>query len=712
MEFKPKSKRQLNRILKKKVENVIKVCEIESKVLTIQNNNDFSLPSTSYDVTNSSNQSNLLTTSDYSDRDSSGYGASKSHILLHEKDLEVDKCEHSVDKSRAKSDEGESESDIADVNELLSSDSDDPENSSTNTNDFLNNIHSGPNKNPKKFLASWALENNISHKAFSQLLGWFSTGPDISNLPRDARTILKTPRECSIKTMSDGLYTYCGIKSGLKKQFVKYGFTECMLIFNIDGLPIQKSSKKTFWPILCRIHSLPLDSLFCVVIYYGPGKPPVQEYLEEFVRELNTYLTEGLVFKEGVIVKVKVLAFCCDTPARAYIKCTIGHNHYSGCDKCCVRGVYVDRRMTFVDRRATLRTDESFSSQQFREHHKYITPLANVLNLGLVTSFPGDYMHAVCLGVMKKLILQWRDGSRQYRITKEKNILLNIRISDISNNYWPVDFNRKPRSISELEYWKAKEYRQFLLYIAPVILHDILPNNVYCNFLLLKFGVMILLNSSLNKDYNSYANDLLHLFVRNGTEIYGDTFCIYNVHSLIHLADDAKRFGSLEDINCFPFENYLYQLKRMLRKSNEPLQQVIHRLAERDCILEEIKNFKDIYFEGKPTAEGNKTVYPRLKFKGFTISTKLADSCIYIQNGIIRVTKIYTINNEMFLTGTEYQNVGSFLEYPTDTSTFSIFILRPSKKEINIPVNNILYKGLILPFKNNYVCYPLLHLFS
>lgn len=47
MEFKHKSKRQLNRILKRNVESVIKVCEIESKICNIGEN---SVPSTSRDV--------------------------------------------------------------------------------------------------------------------------------------------------------------------------------------------------------------------------------------------------------------------------------------------------------------------------------------------------------------------------------------------------------------------------------------------------------------------------------------------------------------------------------------------------------------------------------------------------------------------------------------------------------------------------------------
>ncbi|KAG5869517.1 hypothetical protein JTB14_024561 [Gonioctena quinquepunctata] len=98
--------------------------------------------------------------------------------------------------------------------------------------------------------------------------------------------------------------------------------------------------------------------------------------------------------------------------------------------------------------------------------------------------------------------------------------------------------------------------------------------------MLLKFGITILLNFELNAEYNEYAGALLKLFVKNSMNIYGKEFCIYNVHSVIHLADEAELFGSLNEVNCFPFENYLSFLKRMLRKSNNSLQQVVNRVSE------------------------------------------------------------------------------------------------------------------------------------
>ena len=80
-----------------------------------------------------------------------------------------------------------------------------------------------------------------------------------------------------------------------------------------------------------------------------------------------------------------------------------GHGGYYGCDNCEQRGVYTNHRMTFPENDAVLRTDVRFDEMQNEEHHHGETILKE-LKIGLVTHFPLDYMHLVCLGLVKKII--------------------------------------------------------------------------------------------------------------------------------------------------------------------------------------------------------------------------------------------------------------------------------------------------------------------
>ncbi|KAB0790503.1 hypothetical protein PPYR_15099 [Photinus pyralis] len=476
--------------------------------------------------------------------------------------------------------------------------------------------------NSEFFLRNWSTKNNITHTALSELLTWFSTNPDISNLPRDARTLMGTPAKCCVKQMGDGQFYYFGLSTSIIKIFERYKDFEAvyLLDFNIDGLPIYKSTNSSFWPILGKIANHPTESPFPVAIYYGPSKPPLEDYLHEFVKDLEACINNGILYKDRIL-KIKVRYFCCDAPASAYIKNTKGHNAYFGCSKCCVRGQYMNRKMAYLEQNAELRTDESFDLKLCREYHKGDTPLSK-LGIGLVSHFMIDYMHCVCLGVMRKLLFLLRDGGRLL-LSKGNCRLLNERIHKLKS-FWPIEFNRKPRSLEELERWKATELRQFLLYIGVLVLPGLVSPHIYSNFLLLKCGTTILLNGYLNRNYNQYANTLLRLFVKDAVNLYGKDFAVFNVHQLIHLADEAKHLSSLEDINCFAFENYLYTLKKQLRKTNAPLQQIVNRMMEKqknDINSDDMPSENMVYLMGHGQTKFNEdtqeseTIYTKLHLK-------------------------------------------------------------------------------------------------
>lgn len=196
--------------------------------------------------------------------------------------------------------------------------------------------------------------------------------------------------------------------------------------------------------------------------FFVEKKPNLNEFFKDFVCELKKLLLNG--FK----VEIKVRAFCCDTLARAFIKNIVGHNEYAGCDKCHVRGNWQNHRMRFIDGNASLRTDNNFLEKSDPEHHHGDTPLTN-LNIGMISSFPLDYMHCVCLEVVRKLLMTWRDNEKIYGLTNAHKSFMDSDINQIST-YWPSELNRKPRSILEIDMWKATEFRQFLLYLGPIVL--------------------------------------------------------------------------------------------------------------------------------------------------------------------------------------------------------------------------------------------------
>lgn len=70
---------------------------------------------------------------------------------------------------------------------------------------------------------------------------------------------------------------------------------------------------------LIVISEFPRIRPFVIAIWCGEGKPPVNEYLREFVDELNSLLETNITIN-GHHIKIKIKCFICDTPARAFIK--------------------------------------------------------------------------------------------------------------------------------------------------------------------------------------------------------------------------------------------------------------------------------------------------------------------------------------------------------------------------------------------------------
>lgn len=199
-------------------------------------------------------------------------------------------------------------------------------------------------------------------------------------------------------------------------------------------------------------------------------------------------------------------------------------------------------------------------------------------------------MHCACLGIMRKLLCTWTDGPRAFAKLTNNSIqticeqLLSLR------KQIHVEFNRKPRSHSELPRWKATELRTFLLYVGPVVLKNSMPKAIFQNFLLLQCAISILISCTHLENVGSEtAEEFLKVFVKHCRRLYGDEFIVYNVHMLLHLKDDVDRYGALDNFSAFPYEIFLNKLKKLIKSPKQPLQQIGKRLTE------------IIFFNEKPT---------------------------------------------------------------------------------------------------------------
>ncbi|XP_044744771.1 uncharacterized protein LOC123306715 [Coccinella septempunctata] len=149
-----------------------------------------------------------------------------------------------------------------------------------------------------------------------------------------------------------------------------------LLNVNMDGLPIYKSSKVEFFPILFNIHELPSVKPMIIGIYCGQEKlSDLSAFLLPFVKEAKIIFSEGLIVNETKI-SVKLRCFVCDSPARAFIKGVTNFNGKHGCLKCTTVGEhsYVSHTVFFKRSDCEKKTNEGFRSKKYGSHHKADTP--------------------------------------------------------------------------------------------------------------------------------------------------------------------------------------------------------------------------------------------------------------------------------------------------------------------------------------------------
>ncbi|XP_063061794.1 uncharacterized protein si:dkey-242h9.3 isoform X6 [Engraulis encrasicolus] len=435
-------------------------------------------------------------------------------------------------------------------------------------------------------LRQWATEHKVTHRALNGLLSILRR--EGHHLPVDCRTLLATPHQKTTESKCGGNYKYYGLEEGIRGFLSLMDSNDVHLTVNIDGIPLFKSSGLQFWPILvkCGRFDPVIVAMFC-----GKGKPsPLDDFLDDFLKEYKSIKDNGVLY-EGQTYNINIDALICDAPARAYLKCIKGHASYESCERCAVQGTRVERRMVFGDQEATLRTDDGFARMQYRNHQTDLSPLI-AAGIPGVSSFVLDYMHMVCLGVVRRMLVYLTRGPKICRLSaRQKDAVSQKQIG--LRGKMPSEFARQPRGLQEMDRWKATEFRQFLLYTGPVVLKSVMSPERYKHFLSLSVAMSILLESDdkIRNAYLQYARDLIKHFITCCDLLYGKTFSVYNVHGLSHLHEDASHFNcSLNDISCFPFENYLQQVKKDVRSGRNPLEQVTRRLTEREHSA--VKNHK------------------------------------------------------------------------------------------------------------------------
>ncbi|KAK3098757.1 hypothetical protein FSP39_022815, partial [Pinctada imbricata] len=376
--------------------------------------------------------------------------------------------------------------------------------------------------------------------------------------------------------------------------------------FNTDGAPVFKSSKTSIWPIYLMINELPYrmrirkENMLLVGLWFGKLKPAMNTFLKPFLKSMEI-LNKGIELyspERGTFtLRGWLLCGTADLPARSLLCNSVQYNGSYSCWKCTQRGetAQVGRGHTHVfpyiaeNPKGPIRTGlsvindakEAIRNQQNKINPKTIngikgpTWLECFPKFNIASGIAIDYMHGLLLGVQKLLLRLWFStdfsGERfnHYgEISKVDKRLISIKPT--------LDISRLPRTIeNELKYWKAKEFRSFLLYYGVPVLNGIIPRQYLYHYLNLVNASHILLKYGSTKEEVDNAEKMLFRFCRDFSYFYDAKFMTLNVHQLLHMADSVRELGPLYSHSCFPFEDKNGFVLKLIRGTQNIDDQII-----------------------------------------------------------------------------------------------------------------------------------------
>lgn len=534
-----------------------------------------------------------------------------------------------------------------------------------------------------------------------------------------------------IKDIHDGIQ--------YKKACEKFkGMVVLSMVVCTDGAQVFKSTNKSLWAIQLYLNFLKPSkrylskNIMVVGLHYAQKKPNMQTFFYPLLQDIQRMVKFG-----GFAVKRNaslhhfmpvITHCCCDLPAKSDVQGMTNHNGYNACGFCLHPGVPIkkDSKAKAVVRYIKLeKSDDSRTHAGVLNTYKklksngidgikQISCLVALDDFDLINGFCVDYMHAVLLGNVKKIMNLWIDKcnhNERFYIKPKLQPILNRRIINIK----PIsEVARKPRSIDDRAKFKANEYRSLLLYYLPCCLNGLLNKCFIDHFQLLSSAIYMLLGERISKENVDIAESKLIQFADEFEKLYGKHNVTINLHLMRHIGVSVRHLGPLWAQSAFGMEDnngslvkvtarnkilqsiaFKYISRSSMRSLNDESDSKISVGGPKKCILSpnHLELLRDYDFEKqKPT------IYDFMMLNGVKYtskkSTKTAtiDYYLKLKNGKFGAVEFYFVH-ELVIFGfmNEYKIIDrkNHINSVESTSQYVTFSCKEvEKKMIYMNVNN------------------------
>lgn len=237
-------------------------------------------------------------------------------------------------------------------------------------------------------------------------------------------------------------------------------------------------------------------------------------------------------------------------------------------------------------------------------------------NFDIIHDLPTEYMHLVCLGTVKRIVVfTYKIGKDKNRVTKRKRCDPKLFNDIISTIQVTREFSRRCRNLDTGVY-KAQEYRNVLLFFFPIILKNIPENHKKERQLWLSLVFMIRSCVVPNCEFENVSIATIHsaceLFYNLYFELFDQRNCCYSIHTMSSHLMKIRGNVPLTERSAFRFEAFYAEMKKLFKAgTSSPLKQILQNAYMKRALEPHVCE-KNIFYEPQKnnnTLENNSLVY-------------------------------------------------------------------------------------------------------
>ena len=207
----------------------------------------------------------------------------------------------------------------------------------------------------------------------------------------------------------------------------------------------------------------------------------------------------------------------------------------------------------------------------------------------------------------------------------------------------PAHFRRSPRPIATtLKFWKANEYRAWLLFYSMPIIEKFLPSEYVHHWSLLVFAMHVLTGSEVEVQLLPVVDTAITTFYALIPSLYGPQACTANMHSLTHLTDFVRKWGPLWAYSLFGFENMNGHIRKMFHGTRQIVDQLVFFVKVEQSLYFQIKNQHTLAVDF--LASYNRDYNSSLSFEGkskrVTVPEAIHDALVSFNGGPLSQQRI------------------------------------------------------------------------